>query len=79
MYVADYDTLKSERTTASPMSSFVIRVSEKELHMFKWIEWIVIRNQPLSMADCLLTHEGMKYTDTCSRIVRQNILALAKR
>ena len=44
--------------------------------MFKWVEWIVMKNQPLSIVDCPLTREAIRYKPITSKLLHRNILAL---
>lgn len=46
--------------------------------MFRWIEWIVVKNLPLSIVDDPLTREGMKYKPVTSKLLRKYILATSK-
>ena len=60
------------------IKSFILRVSEAEQDMFRWIEWIVMTNSPPSSVDDQLTREGMKYMPTTSKLLCKYILATAK-
>ena len=76
-YRTNYESLHcNEERNKTTIKSFVIQVSEAELHTYKWVEWIVMKNQPLSMVDCPLTRAGMQYEETTSKLLRRHILAL---
>lgn len=75
-YKAEYQALVPDKTRS--ITSFIIRVSEAEQDMFRWIEWIVMTNSPLSSVDDSLTREGMRYKPITSKLLRKYILATAK-
>ena len=45
----DYESLQSKDDKPSSITSFVIRINDAERDMYKWVEWIVMKNQLLSM------------------------------
>ena len=72
-YKEEYERLLPERTR---ITSYVIRVNDVEKDMYKWIEWVIMKNLPLKMVDNPLTCEGMRYKPITSKILRKNILLL---
>ena len=77
-FVTDFESLHSNVKKPSSITSFVIRINEAERDMFKWVEWIVMKNQPLSIVDCPLTREAIRYKPITSKLLRKNILAVCK-
>jgi hypothetical protein len=57
-FVTDFESLHCKGKPSS-ITSFVIRIDEAERDMFKWVEWIVMTNQPLSIVDCPMTREAI--------------------
>ena len=76
-FVTDFESLHCKGKPSS-ITSFVIRINEAERDMFKWVEWIVMTNQPLSIVDCPMTREAIRYKPITSKLLRKNILALCK-
>ena len=74
----DYKALHAKTTKPNSLSSFVLRINDTERDMYKWVEWVVMLNQPLSIVDNPLTREGMRYKPVTSKLLRKNILALGK-
>ena len=77
-FESDFERLHHLSGKNSAITSFVIRVNETEREMYKWIEWVIMKNQPLSIVDDPLTREGMRYRPVTSKLLRQNILLLCK-
>jgi hypothetical protein len=77
-FQTDYEALHAKTTKPNSISSFVLRINDAEKDMYKWVEWVVMLNQPLSIVDNSLTQEGMRYKPVTSKLLRKNILALAK-
>jgi hypothetical protein len=50
--------------------------SSREVDVYKWIEWVVMRHKPLSKVDDSLTREGMKYSAVTSKSIKKYILQL---
>ena len=74
----DYESLHN-KDRKGRILSFIIRVNKTEKEMFRWIEWVVMLNQPLSIVDDPLTRDGMRYKPITSKLLlRRNILALCK-
>jgi hypothetical protein len=59
-FQTDYERLHNNDREGR-ISSFIIRVNETEKEMFRWIEWVVMLYQPLSIVDDPLTRDGMRY------------------
>ena len=76
-FQTDYERLHN-KDREGRISSFIICVNETEKEMFRWIEWVVMLNQPLSIVDDPLTRDGMRYKPITSKLLRRNILALCK-
>ena len=76
MYEEEYnERLQPER---SRITSFVLRVCEREKDMHDWIEWIIMQNLPLSIADCPMTcRAGVRWKPICSKQLRKQIDTLA--
>jgi hypothetical protein len=77
-FQTDYEALHAKTTKPNSISSFVLRINDTERDMYKWVEWVVMLNQPLSIVDNPLTREGMRYKPVTSKLLRKNILALGK-
>jgi hypothetical protein len=76
-FQTDYERLHN-KDREGRITSFIIRVNKTEKEMFRWIEWIVVLNQPLSIVDDPLTRDGMRFKPITSKLLRRNILALCK-
>jgi hypothetical protein len=74
----DFERLHHSSGKNGAITSFVIQVNETEREMYKWIEWVIMKNQPLSIADDPLTREGMRYRSVKSKLIRQNTMLLCK-
>jgi hypothetical protein len=74
-YKEEYERLLPERTR---ITSYVIRVNDVEKDMYKWIEWVIMKNLPLKMMDNPLTREGMRYKPITSKLLRKNINCCAR-
>jgi hypothetical protein len=77
-FESDYESLHADQLQRGRITAFVHRVNDAERDMYKWIEWVVMKNQPLSMVDCPLTREGMQYKAVTSKSLRKNMLALCQ-
>lgn len=77
-FQTDYEALHAKTTKPNSIASFVLRINDTERDMYKWVEWVVMLNQPLSIVDNPLTREGMRYKPVTSKLLRKNILALGK-
>ena len=77
-FEADFESMLQTSSKQSAIASFVLRVNEKEKDMYKWIEWVTMKNQLLSIVDDPLTREGMRYKPVTSKLLCQNILLLYK-
>jgi BED zinc finger len=74
-YEEEYERLQPER---SRITSFVLRVSEREKDMHNWIEWVIMRYLPLSIVDCPMTRcAGVCWKPTCSKQLQKQIEKLA--
>ncbi len=76
-FVTDFESLHCKGKPTS-ITSFVIRINEAKRDMFEWVEWIVVTNQPLSIVDCPMTREAIRYKPITSKLLRKIILALCK-
>jgi hypothetical protein len=63
---------------ASTLDSFFQKANTRERDINKWIEWVVMRNQPLSEVDNELTREGMKWSPLCAKSLPKYILQLSQ-
>jgi len=66
----------SQQHHKSRITSYVLRVSEAEHDVYKWIEWIVMKNLPISMVDDPLTREAVRYKPLGSKSLRKYILSV---
>jgi hypothetical protein len=57
-------------------ATLILQYSTKERDTYKWIEWVVLRNQSISEVEDPLTREGMKYGAICKKTLRKYILKL---
>ena len=63
-------------TKSSTMSGFFVRVSEQEKQMHQWIQFIVMKNLPVSFVDCTYTRNISRLKQVSGRTVRRHILSL---
>ena len=63
---------------AAVLDNFVLRVSDAEKEMTKWINYLVMKNMPISLVDCPLTRQLSRLKAVCSKTVRKHILSLAE-
>ena len=57
-------------------AAFKPTVSKREADMFGWIEWVVIRNMPLTEVDDEITRTGMRYGPITSKLLRKMLFLL---
>lgn len=62
--------------TAFSLDLYVLRVSEAEQEMTEWINYLVMKNQPISLVDCPLTQSMSKLKPVSSKSIRKHILSL---
>jgi hypothetical protein len=72
-FAVEFDSIKPDKAR---ITSFVLRVSDAEHDMFKWIEWLVMKNLPLSIVDCPLTRSAVRFKPVTSKLLRKHILSL---
>ena len=61
---------------SSCLDTYVLRLSDAEKEMAEWINYIVVKNMPISIVDCLLTRNIVKLKPVSSRSVRKHVLNL---
>ena len=76
-YKADFERQDVSDKTAR-ITSYVVRASDAEQDMYKWIEWVVMKSLPLKIVDDPLTRDGMRYKSVTSKLLRKTILSLSK-
>ena len=47
-------------------AAFKPTVSKREADMFRWIEWVVMRNMPLAVLECVMVPSHPNYYEKCS-------------
>jgi hypothetical protein len=57
-------------------AAFTAMYTSKENDAYKWIEWIIMRNQSLTEVDNPLTREAVRYSPICSTTLKKYILCL---
>ena len=67
-----------EMQKVQPVASagFFIRVSDREKEMHQWIQFLVMRNLPVSFVDCPYTRNIVKLKPVSARSVQTHILSL---
>ena len=58
------------------LDGFIVRVSDAEMEMYEWINYLVIKNMPISHVDCPYTRRITKMKAVSSKSVRKHILSL---
>ncbi|KAI2507197.1 hypothetical protein MHU86_7263 [Fragilaria crotonensis] len=58
------------------LDGFVVRVSNAEMEMTEWINYLVMKNMAVSLVDCPLTPRISKLKAVSSKTVRKHILSL---
>ncbi len=58
------------------LDDFVVRVSDADMEMSKWIDHLVMRNMPISIVDCPHTRRITILKAVSSKSVRKHILYL---
>ena len=48
-FESDYESLHADQLQRGCITAFVHRVNDAERDMYKWIEWVVMKNQPLAV------------------------------
>jgi hypothetical protein len=66
---------KKQSSSSSVASGFFVRVSEQEKEMHLWISFVVMRNLPVSFADCPNTCDVVRMKPVSARTLR-HILSL---
>ena len=61
---------------AFSFDSYVLCVSEAEQEMTEWINYLVMKNLPVSLVDCPLTQQMSKLKPVSSKLIRKLILSL---
>ncbi len=74
----DYEaTFLEYKKHASPVTSnFFIRVSDREKEMHQWINFVVMKNLPMSFVDCPHTRDICRLRPISGRTLRRHIIAL---
>ena len=67
---------KKQSSSSSVASGFFVRVSEQEKEMHLWIRFVVMRNLPVSFADCPYTRDVVRMKPVSARTLRRHILSL---
>jgi hypothetical protein len=62
--------------SAGTMNSFVLRLGDAEKEMAEWISYLVVKNQPNSLADCPATRKLARLKPVGSKSVRKQVLLL---
>jgi hypothetical protein len=75
----DYEQVFEEHQklkTSTEGGGYFIRVSDREKEVFKWIEFIVMKNLPVSFVDCPYTRDMTRLKKISAQTVRWHILEL---
>lgn len=75
-YEDQYKEHKKVTATTKNAAGFFILVSDREREVSKWIEFIVMKNLPVSFVDCPYTRDVTRLKNISSRTLRSYILAL---
>jgi len=62
--------------TGSTNGIFFMRISEREKEVFKWIEFVVMKNLPVSIVDCPYTRDITRLKPISAQTLRCHILQL---
>jgi hypothetical protein len=65
-----------EVSVGTLLDTYVLRLSETELEMTEWINYLVMKNQPLCTVDCPITRKIVRLKEVCAKSVRKHILSL---
>jgi hypothetical protein len=69
-------TSSSSTRRSALLDNFVLRVSDAEKEMTTWINYLVMKNMPISLVDCPLTWQMSSLKAVSSKSVRKHILSL---
>ena len=75
----DYEQLfvELEKLKASKEGGgYFVRISNREKEMFKWIEFVVMKNLPVSIVDCPYTRDITRLKNVSAQTLRCHILEL---
>jgi hypothetical protein len=74
----DYEQLfaEHEKLKASKEGGYFVRISDREKEVFKWIEFIVMKNLPVSFVDCPYTRNITRLKNISAQTLRCHILEL---
>jgi hypothetical protein len=75
----DYEQLfaELEKLKASKEGvGYFVRISNREKEMFKWIEFVVMKNLPVSIVDCPYTRDITRLKKVSAQTLRCHILEL---
>jgi hypothetical protein len=77
---ANYESIfldsKKVAGSSNTMDGFFVCVSDREKEMHQWIQFIVMKNLPVSFVDCSYTRELARIKSVCGRTLRGNLLSL---
>ena len=77
---SDYETVfvdqKKAAASSSSFGGYFIRISEQEKQMYQWINFVVMKNLPVSFVDCPHTREISRLKPVSGKTLRGHILAL---
>jgi hypothetical protein len=73
-FAEHFDSVQQQNK--SPITSYVLRASNAEHDIYKRIEWIVVKNLPISMVDDPLTRKAVCYKSITSKSLRKHLLSV---
>jgi hypothetical protein len=63
--------------SSSCLDTYVLSLNDAEKEMAEWINYIVVKNLPVSIVDCPLTRNIVKLKPVSSKSIRKHVLSLA--
>lgn len=75
-YEDQYNEHKKLTASSTNAPTFFIKVSEREKEVYKWVEFVVMKNLPVSFVDCPYTRDVTRLRNISSQTLRAIILDL---
>ena len=72
------DAETGQVTVGGPLllDNYVIHLSEREKEMAEWMNYLVMKNQPLCTVDCPITRKIVRLKSVCAKSMRHHMLSL---
>ena len=73
-YKAEFNA--HQKAVESKTVRFFVRISPREKEMYKWVNFVVMKNLPLSFVDCPITRSITKLKPVSLKTLRRTLLSL---